>query len=118
MDQETGFEKYREYLRFLARVGLDPRLRARLDPSDIVQDTFLEAYQARRGYEERTAEAEAAWLRRILAHNLANAHRDHHREKRDVDRERSIEAALDRSSIRLGGWLAASDPSPSRQAMQ
>ena len=43
----------------------------------------------------------AAWLRQILANNLANAVRDLGRAKRDVGRERSLEAALDTSSSRL-----------------
>jgi RNA polymerase sigma-70 factor (ECF subfamily) len=110
-----GFEKYRDYLRFLARTGLNPRLRARLDPSDIVQQTLLEAIEGRDRLEARDARAEAAWLRQILARNLANAARDNLRAKRDLRLERSIEAALDASSLRLGSWLAADQPSPSER---
>ena len=58
----------------------------------------------------------AAWLRKILAGTLADALRALHRAKRDVSRERSLEAELDQSSDRLQAWLAAEQTSPSEHA--
>jgi RNA polymerase sigma-70 factor (ECF subfamily) len=58
----------------------------------------------------------AAWLRQILAHNLAHAARDHGRQKRDASREVSLAAALHDSSARLEAWLAADQSSPSERA--
>lgn len=60
----------------------------------------------------------AAWLRQILARQLANAARDLRRQKRDVMRERSLEAALDQSASRLEAFLAAADSSPSQKAQR
>jgi RNA polymerase sigma-70 factor (ECF subfamily) len=110
-------ERYRDYLRLLAGLQLDPRLRGRIDASDMVQQTFLQAHQALGGFRGTTDGELAAWLRQILARNLAHAIRDHGRDRRrDVGRERSLEAALDASSVRLEGWLAAEQSSPSQQA--
>jgi RNA polymerase sigma-70 factor (ECF subfamily) len=117
-DSGWDFERFRKYLRLLAQVQLDPRLRSKLDPSDLVQQTLLEAHQARDRCPSHDPAAQAAWLRSILAHNLANAVRDLGRAKRDVRRERSLEAAIEESSARLEGWLAAEQSSPGGQAQK
>jgi len=109
-------ERFRAYLHLLARLHLDPRLRAKLAPSDVVQQTLLQAFQGLGGFRGGTDAEVAAWLRRILARNLAHAVRDLGRSKRDVARERSLEAAVDASSARLEAWLAAEQSSPSQQA--
>src|SRR5262245_31447323 len=90
MDPVAGaetLERYRAYLRLLARLHLDRRLQGKLDPSDVVQQTFLQAYRALDQFRGRTEAELAAWLRQILAHNLAHAARDLGRDKRDVARE-------------------------------
>jgi RNA polymerase sigma-70 factor (ECF subfamily) len=114
--KESGWdlERFRKYLRLLAQVQLNPQLRGKIEPSSIVQRTMLEAYQARDQCPPDPA-AQAAWLRKILAHNLANAVRDAQRAKRDVRREQSLEAAIEASSARLEAYLAFEQSSPSQQ---
>src|SRR5262245_61994523 len=91
-------EPFRAYLFLLARLQLDPRLKRKLDPADLVQQTLLQALSGLDRFRGRTEAEMAAWLRQILAHNLANATRDLGRAKRDVARECSLETALEQSS--------------------
>ena len=111
-------EQFREYLRLLARLQLDPRLRGKLDPSDVVQQTLLEAYAKRHQFRGSTEGKWLAWLRQALAHNLADALRAFGQALRDVARERSLEAAVEASSRRLEVWLAANQSSPSQRTQR
>ena len=109
-------EPYRDYLRVLARVQLAPALWAKLDPSDLVQQTLLVAHERRGQFRGRTRGEWAAWLRQILASRLAKAARQYAAAGRRVGLERSFEAALDESAARLDSQLAADCSSPSQQA--
>lgn len=109
-------EQYRPYLRLLARLQLQRKLQAKVDASDVVQQTMLQAHQAREGFRGTTDAERAAWLRQILARNLAHVARDFARDKRDCSREQSLQQNLDRSSARLEAFLASDQSSPSQRA--
>jgi RNA polymerase sigma-70 factor (ECF subfamily) len=111
-------EEYRDYLRLLARLQLDPRLQAKLDPSDVVQQTLLRAHENRASFRGRTEAERTAWLRQILAHTLADVLRRFGTQGRAVGRERSLEAGLDESVSRLEAWLAVEGPSPAQEAQR
>src|SRR5205823_11120070 len=113
-----ALERFRDYLLLLARAQLGDRLRGKLDPSDVVQQTLLDAHRQRGQFRGGTPAEMAAWLRRMLACNLADALRALGRQKRDAGRERSLEAALDESSGRLEAWLVAAGSSPSQHAQR
>jgi DNA-directed RNA polymerase specialized sigma24 family protein len=103
-DTANVLEPFRSYLEVLARVHLDPRLRGKLDPADVVQQALLRAYAAWPELKNPDRPVLLAWLRRILARTLADVVKHYDRDKRAVDLERSLEADLDRSAAGLAGW--------------
>jgi RNA polymerase sigma-70 factor (ECF subfamily) len=85
-------EAQRATLHRLAVRQLDGRVAVRVDASDIIQQTFLEAHRSFPQFAGRDARELAAWLRVILDHKAAGAIRDHALlQKRDVRRERSMD---------------------------
>ena len=111
---------YGNYLRLLASAQLDAKLRARVSPSDVVQETFLEAHRDFPQFRGQSEREFLAWLRKILANNLARLVERHIlAEKRAVHREVSLEgmgAAIERSTARLDAVLADGAASPSTSA--
>jgi RNA polymerase sigma-70 factor (ECF subfamily) len=85
-------EAQRTALRRLAEGRLGERLEVRVDASDIIQQTFLEAHRSFQQFAGQDARELAAWLQGILDHKVAGAVRDHTLLlKRDVRREQSLD---------------------------
>jgi len=110
-------ESYRDHLAATARSLLDPSLRSRVTSSDLVQDTLLEAHRDFGRFTGADERGLAAWLHKILMRNLADQADFHHAVRRDVRRDRSLDAERANSAPALGDTLAAPISSPSDQAM-
>jgi RNA polymerase sigma-70 factor (ECF subfamily) len=109
-------EAYRNYLRVLARTQIDSGLRVRLAPSDLVQETLLEAHRDFAQFAGATEQELMVWLRRVLVRNLADQVKRHKTGKRNWQRQESLEALLDRSSEKVERALAAGISTPSARA--
>jgi RNA polymerase sigma-70 factor (ECF subfamily) len=108
---------YRNYLRLLARVEIGRRLQGKLDASDLVQETFLEAHRNFARFQGTSEPQLAAWLRQILAAKVANVLRHYiGTQGRDVRLEQQLAVDLDQSSRLLGQELVAAINTPSQQA--
>ncbi len=82
------FALCRNYLGIVARAQVESWLQAKVDASDLVQQTLLEAYRDFAHFRGSTEAEWLAWLRRILAHNAANFVRQYRgTEKRQSRRE-------------------------------
>src|SRR6266542_2633528 len=117
-DDQDRLARWRQYLALLARLHLDARLRSKLDPSDVVQQTLLRAHEKLHQFRGDGDTELRGWLRQILANTLAEAARRFGADARDIARERSLEGGLDQSSGRLEAWLAAEQPWPSQHAQR
>jgi RNA polymerase sigma-70 factor, ECF subfamily len=115
-DDTQSLERFRSYLHVVARLRLQGEHQGRIDPSDMVQQTLLEAHQQRERFRGNTPAEMAAWLRRILAHNLGDAFRSLHRECRDVSRERSLQSSGEGQAA-MAAVLPARDAAPDEQAI-
>jgi RNA polymerase sigma-70 factor (ECF subfamily) len=109
---------YRNYLRLLARTGLDASLQGKADPSDLVQDALLKASVCFGQFRGASDAELAAWLRQILARCLADFVRRYRAGSRRAGREQSLEELLDRSSQAMGRVLATDANSPSASAQR
>jgi RNA polymerase sigma-70 factor (ECF subfamily) len=106
--------QYEAWLRLLARKEIDSRFAGKFDPSDAVQQTLLEAWKGWDHCRGTDEPQRLAWLRQILAHQLAHLARHYAgTQKRDVQREQSLEASLAESAARLDVLAAGRDLTPS-----
>jgi RNA polymerase sigma-70 factor (ECF subfamily) len=108
-------ESCRQYLLLVANQELDPDLRAKIGPSDLVQESLLEAHRDFGRFHGTTEADLLAWMRRILLNNLANV-REHYR----TTRKRALGREVPLTGVQNGpahDQLVAGEPSPSKRAV-
>lgn len=109
-------DAFRSYLKLLARLQIDRRLQGKIDASDLVQETFMEANRTFAGFRGSTEAELQQWLRRILATKMAKVVRHFYgTQRRDLRLERQLNEELDRSSA-VATALALAQSSPSERA--
>ena len=119
MATEFQPEHYRTYLGIWARICLRKigYLKAKLDASDIVQETLLQAHIALSEFRGSTEHEFTAWLREILQNKLWDQKKYFERGKRDMKREQTLYETLRESSARFARCLdkiPADQTSPSQ----
>ncbi len=111
-------EHYHSYIRLLAQTVIGTTLRLRLDPSDLVQEAFLEAHRDFPQFTGSTERELLAWLRRILVRNLVDNARHQKARIRNHHRQVSLEALLEQSNMAVHEALAGTATSPSAAAVR
>jgi RNA polymerase sigma-70 factor (ECF subfamily) len=121
--QEWGalLQRHRDRLRRMVALRLDRRLQGRLDPSDVLQEAFLEASARLPDYLRQPALPFFLWLRLLTGQKMAELHRHHlGAQMRDAAREISLYrgALPGASSAALAAQLLGHDTRPSEAAVR
>jgi RNA polymerase sigma-70 factor (ECF subfamily) len=109
----------RERLRRMVALRLDPRLRGRIDASDVIQEAYLEAWERLPDYLRDGKMPFYLWLRFLAGQKLVTLHRHHlGAEMRDPSREVSLDhgPSPETSSAALADQLLGHEPRPSEAA--
>ena len=111
----SQLKELQEFRSFLARQakGVTQRFDGKLDSSDIVQETLVEAFQQLDNFRGKTNGELAKWLSQMLAHNITDAGRALRRKKRDINREQSIDDNGSRTAPNAANWMTSDQTSPS-----
>jgi RNA polymerase sigma-70 factor (ECF subfamily) len=111
------FDYYRDRLRQMVRLHMDPRVAARVDPSDVLQEAYMDASRQIETYLREPKVAFYVWLRGLAWERLLNLRRTHvGSQRRAVGRELPLP---EESSARLvQQLLAASDSTPSEHLLK
>jgi RNA polymerase sigma-70 factor (ECF subfamily) len=112
---------HHDRLRRMVVVRLDPRLQGRVDPSDVLQEAYLEAAQQLPEYLRNPSLPFFLWLRLLTAHRLGRLHRQHlGAQRRDAAREISLYRGgmPEASSAALAAHLLGRECRPSEEAVR
>src|SRR5215468_5369383 len=115
------FALYRDRLRAMVRLRLNRRLQGRIDPSDVLQEAFLEISKGFADYVRQPTMPFFLWLRHITGQKLIAAHRQHlGAQMRDAGQEVSLyRGALPQaSSVSLAAQLMGRLTSASQAAIR
>src|SRR4051812_41541314 len=85
LPKTDALERYKEYLLLVARLRMEPSLRGKLDPNDLVRQTLDKAGERKEQYRGDADGEMAAWLRMILTRNLADAGQKQKRDQRSLN---------------------------------
>ncbi len=115
------FERFRPRLRTLIDLRIDRRIRARIDPSDVIQEAFADAVRRFPAYEQKGDMPPYLWLRFLTLQQLLIAHRKHLSVKaRSAAIEVPLEVirAMSLETDSVVESLLAADSSPSEKAIR
>lgn len=114
------FESVRIRLEKIVRFRMDPIFRARMDVSDVLQEGYIEALRRFDHWPQDGSISLFIWLRQRVLQALWDMQRLHSRDKRSVQRERSLPESFspDSTSLSLASYLADDLTSPSQVAVK
>src|ERR1700722_13975990 len=117
----VAFELFRDRLKQIVRMRIDPRMAGRIDPSDVVQEAFIDASRRLSEFASGKKMPLFLWCRLLTDQRLIDLHRQHvGAQMRDAGKEESLNspAVVDGSSIWMADRLLARQESPSSAAIR
>lgn len=114
------FSMHRDRLERIISFRMDPRIRRRMDPADILQEVYLNISSRKEDFLKAADLSFFVWLRQHALQTLTDIHRRHFREKRDVNREIRFSGAhgADGTSLSIAQFLFGQLTSPSGVAVR
>jgi RNA polymerase sigma-70 factor, ECF subfamily len=115
------FTRHRDRLYRLVQLRFDPRLRGRIDPSDVLQESYLEAATRFGEYQQNPTMPVFLWLRFLTTQKLLQLHRVHLGvQARDAGREQPLTRSgqPEASSAAMAAHLVGQGTSPSQAAVR
>lgn len=117
--RQNLLERYRDYLKRMVAVRLDRRLAARVDASDVVQETLVEAARRLNDYLRERPIPFYGWLRQLAEERIVDTHRRHvTAQRRSVTLEQRDRGLPDASADEIVRRMFAADTSPSNHLMR
>ena len=110
------FSQYQSRLERMIEFRLDKRIRNRIDPADLLQDSFLEARRRLDEYNSNLKCSVFVWIRQLTLQVLIDNHRSHFRQKRNVGQEIRLDQVANQNatSLMMANELAGQMSTPSR----
>jgi RNA polymerase sigma-70 factor (ECF subfamily) len=110
------FDQHRDYLRQVVRLRMDAQMSARVDPSDVIQEAYLQAFRRLEGFLSRRPLPLRIWLRETALECLLQLRRKH-----VGAQARSVKCEVclpEQSSILLAGQAVGDATTPSQHALR
>ncbi|MGB7343993.1 MAG: sigma-70 family RNA polymerase sigma factor [Pirellulaceae bacterium] len=110
--QSWSIGPLRSWLVQIAKRELPKDLQGKLDPSDIAQQTMMDAWRGEERFQGTTHAQRLAWLRVILRRVVLQQHRKAMSTKRGAGAERAVTDAISHASIRIEELASGNEPQP------
>lgn len=108
------FSKYRDQLEQMIGFRMDPRLKGRIDPADVLQEAYLQLAKRLDEYLETPKVSFYVWMRQLTYQTLIDQHRLHFRTKRGLGQEAQKKRAYNGTTYSIVGRLIAQNTTPGR----
>ena len=114
------FDAFRPRLQKIVAFRLDPSVKQRIDPADVVQESYFEIARRIHEFNVDCQVPFFVWVRQRVLQTMIDMQRSHSREKRSVHRERHLPmpSMSQSTSLSMAAWLCDDNTSPSHAAMQ